>query len=287
MSEKVLSPIFRWAGSKKKLLIEMLETFDTKNIYIEPFLGSGVVMSNVLKYKNFDTIYVNDFNSDIIIFYKEVQENGAQLKNRLKEIIEYYSNLNMEEKTEFFYLQRERYNTFNDKNIESACIFWFLMQAGFNGVYRVNSRGEFNVPFGKREKIYFNESNFDEIQRLIENVQFYNQDYIEFLNNFSDEDLNKSFIYLDPPYLPVSASMKNMTMYTKNAFDHKALTAECGKLLKRTDVSIALSIADSELSREIYQTDFFYNNDLAEIIRNVNPQKVLKVKEQLYTSYNL
>ena len=140
----VNSPI-RWAGSKKKILNEMLNTFPkNKKNYIEMFLGSGVVLLNVLdnkdtlKYKNF---YVNDINSNIINFYILLRDNIDGAIKKMKEFENKYNSYSMDEKEEYYYKIRYDFNNLDSGN-EKALLFYFLMKTGFNGVYRENKNGK-------------------------------------------------------------------------------------------------------------------------------------------------
>ena len=180
----VNSPI-RWAGSKKKILNEMLNTFPkNKKNYIEMFLGSGVVLLNVLdnnekvlKYKNF---YVNDINSNIINFYISLRDNIDDVIIKMKEFENKYNSYSMDEKEEYYYKIRYDFNNMDSGN-EKALLFYFLMKTGFNGVYRENKNGKFNVPFGRKEKIVVNEEYLHKVSESIQNVKFYNLEYKDFL----------------------------------------------------------------------------------------------------------
>ena len=184
----VNSPI-RWAGSKKKILNEMLNTFPkNKRNYIEMFLGSGVVLLNVLdnndvlKYKNF---YVNDINSNIINFYILLRDNIDEVIIKIKEFENKYNTFSLDEKENYYYKIRDDFNNMESGD-EKALLFYFLMKTGFNGVYRENKNGKFNVPFGRKEKIVVNEEYLHKISESIQNVKFYNLEYKDFLKEIKD-----------------------------------------------------------------------------------------------------
>lgn len=183
MKKEVLSSPIRWAGSKKRVLNEMLEFFEKdKENYIEPFLGSGVVMINVLnnieylKYKNF---FVNDINSNIIDFYKTLKKNPEYLVKALLKLSNLYNKKTDFEKEQMYYEIRDKFNC-SDSN--KMVYFYFLMKVGFNGVYRENKQGKFNVPFGKKEKFIVQEENLYNISKLIKRVNFYNLPYQQFFS---------------------------------------------------------------------------------------------------------
>ena len=133
INSKVLNSPIRWAGSKKKILNEMLNAFKTnRENYIECFLGSGVVLINVLKnndklkYKKF---YVNDINSNIINFYKLLQKKPEFLVERISKLMEIYNNYDMVQKENYYYELRSKFNAETDLN-EKAILFYFLMKTG-------------------------------------------------------------------------------------------------------------------------------------------------------------
>lgn len=225
IDSKVLNSPIRWAGSKKKILNEMLNAFKTdKDNYIECFLGSGVVLINVLKnndklkYKNF---YVNDINSNIINFYKLLQKKPEYLIKEIMKLVTLYNDYDMTKKEEYYYKLRDQFN--NEKDLDNKSIlFYFLMKTGFNGVYRENKAGKFNVPFGRKEKIVVNEGYLEELSRFIKPVKFYNLDYNSFLDKMKkDGKIDNSFMYFDPPYLPDDLLVsQKQELYTNDTFDH-------------------------------------------------------------------
>ena len=149
MNKDVVSSPIRWAGSKKKLLNEMLEkTFiRNKDNYVECFLGSAVVLLNVLNNKEelgYNHFYVNDINSNIINFFVMLQTNPKYLISNIKKIVNNYNSLNMEQKSELYYSVREKFNDSKSSDKKSI-YFYFLMKTGFNGVYRENSKGNFQI----------------------------------------------------------------------------------------------------------------------------------------------
>ena len=228
-SEVINSPI-RWAGSKKKVLNEMLELFDrNKKCYVEPFLGSGVVLLNVLNNNDilqYEEFHVNDVNSNIISFYKLLQKNNKFLINELNNLSQKYNSLSMDEKEEMYYEVRKRFNKSSDEF--KPIYFYFLMKVGFNGVYRENKLGKFNVPFGKKDKFIVREEQMLSLARMIKKVKFYCLDYSEFLSKLGKKGIMENcLVYCDPPYIPEdNAVMKKQELYTKNIFNHEKFSKE-------------------------------------------------------------
>ncbi|MBC1885773.1 DNA adenine methylase [Listeria seeligeri] len=289
MKNVITAPI-RWTGSKKKLLNEMLLTFDKKkSVYVEPFLGSGTVVLNVLNQNMYKKYYVNDINPNLIDFYRILKSEKEKLFDIILDICKKYNELeNISEKEIYYYEMRKKYNEGRIKIHKRAAVFWFLMKSGFNGVYRVNSKNKFNVPFGKKEKIMFDIDNAKIISELIQKVEFFNLDYYSFLEIVSNEiNANDAFIYFDPPYLPENNLVRNQ-LYTKDKFDHGKFVTDLLAYNNRfISLTYMISMADSENATRIYQSDWTYRIDIREIIRIVNPKKLVKSKEIAYINYNL
>lgn len=287
MKNKVINSPIRWAGSKKKILNEMLNFFDkTSKIYIEPFLGSGVVLINLInniEEFDFEEIYVNDINSNIINFYKLLKDDYEYAEKQIKKIINKYNSfLNENSKEEFFYDIRLKYNKIDKSHKIKSIYFYFLMKSGYNGVYRENKKGEFNVPFGRKEKINFDSESLKFIAEKLEKVKFYNYDYIEFFNMLKKMNVLKdAFIYFDPPYIPEEKVIsKKQELYTNKTFEHN----EFVNYIKQIDTNkILISMSESKKADKIYKVFKKYKVD--EIIRTINPKKIIKSTEILYSNY--
>ena len=277
----VNSPI-RWAGSKKKILNEMLNTFPkNKKNYIEMFLGSGVVLLNVLdnkdtlKYKNF---YVNDINSNIINFYILLRDNIDDVIIKMKKFENKYNSYSMDEKEEYYYKIRYDFNSLDSGN-EKALLFYFLMKTGFNGVYRENKNGKFNV--------VVNEEYLHKVSESIQNVKFYNLEYKDFLKEMKkNKKLDDAFVYCDPPYLPDDDLVsQKQELYTSDSFNHKLFFENLVELKPKPDTMI--SMADSKIAEIIYHNEPFHRIDMREIVRTINPKKLFSSKEVAFINYDL
>lgn len=288
MKKIVINSPFRWAGSKKKLLNEMLETMfvRNKNNYIEPFLGSGIVLLNVINnseelgYKKY---YVNDINKNIIEFYKLLKTDVTYILNIIEEVAAKYNDLDIDEQKEMYYRIREEFN--NSEN--NKCInFYFLMKTGFNGVYRVNSSGKFNVPFGKKTKIFVDRNLFLKLSQLIQNVEFYNLPYQEFMEIMkANKIINNSFIYCDPPYIPDDESVyQKQMLYTKSEFNHQELF---NFFVDKNISDVMISMSESKIADSIYMKKPFEKKVIKDILRVVNPKKLFSSKEIAYINYKI
>ena len=224
-------PFIKWVGGKSQLIPELNQRLPqyvqngTPYIYVEPFSGSAAFALHLLESDNPPSaIIINDINTDLINLYKVVKANPYELLSYLKTIQSEYDALeDKEAKQPYYYDKRKEFNLRNASSIEHAGLFIFLNRAGFNGLYRVNSKNEFNVPIGSYKKPNFVfEDTILRASEVLSTVEIYNQNYRDTLINL--EKLNKNnlptFFYIDPPYKPLSESA-SFTAYAKNSFDDK------------------------------------------------------------------
>lgn len=235
----IAKPFIKWVGGKSQL-IEQLDKqlpadFDNWEdvTYIEPFVGGGAMLFYLLqRYPNIKHAVINDINSDLTTCYQTVRDMPEQLILSLCDIESAYLGLQSEDaRKEFFLTARERYNQKNLDPIENTTLFFFLNRTCFNGLYRVNKKGLFNVPFGK----YVNPTicNSEIIRKdseLLQRVEILNGD---FEATFEYAKGNTLF-YFDPPYRPLSdtSSFKD---YSKESFNDDAqerLKEFCDKIHK-------------------------------------------------------
>ncbi len=261
---KKLHAPFRWAGSKAKLTSELFENFKSNDVYVEPFLGSGIILFRLLQENRYKRYIVNDINVSIISFYTRIQKNVDSVVSNLIKMKDAFNA--SDDKQAFYYNARIKFN--EDK--ANYILFWFLMKAGFNGLYRENKKGFFNGPFGHKEKITLNIDMIYEISELIQNVEFYNKDYQDFYSMLdSSEDM---YIYNDPPYC---GSQK----YTAKGFDNQ----EFSNYISDLNCNIAISDVDNELSNSIYSQ--FKKIFIKAQKRVINIRNINVVNEVLYVNY--
>lgn len=150
---QIAHPFVKWAGGKSQLLDKIREKYPQKiKKYCEPFVGGGAVLFDILNNFHPEKILINDINKDLINTYNQVRDNPDMLISKLVELQDIYRNQSSEKNKELFYEKRSRFNELkiseNDAgNLEKATLFIFLNKTCFNGLYRVNKKGEFNVPF--------------------------------------------------------------------------------------------------------------------------------------------
>lgn len=287
MEKEVISSPIRWAGSKKKILNEMLTFFDNKSkYYVEPFLGSGVVLINLInnikdfEYKKF---FVNDINANIINFYIILRDNFKFIEKNISSIVNEYNELyDISQKEKFYYDIRQKFNEITDEQDKKSIYFYFLMKSGYNGVYRENRNGKFNVPFGKKDKINCDIENMKRVSDKLQNVEFYNCDYQEFFKELNKKKvLGDAFVYFDPPYIPEEKVVnKKQELYTSKIFEHEEFIKNIDKLKIN---KFLISMSDSKKADLIYgDLSKYVVND---IIRTINPLKTIKSTEIVYSNY--
>ncbi len=240
------------------------------------------LLNNIEEFK-FNKIVVNDINSNIINFYKLLKEDYQYLKKQILIIEKEYNSLkDLNSKKEYYYKVREKFNHY-DRKIKTV-YFFFLMKTGFNGVYRENSKGKFNVPFGKKEYIKVDYDNLKNISNLIQNVEFYNLGYQDFFNILKEKEiLDNSFIYCDPPYLPEDDIVnQKQELYTKDSFNHEQFVNLMSKLKHSKYI---ISMTDSKNANNIYGKLKKYK--AGEFIRTINPKKSFKSTELIFSNYEL
>lgn len=208
-------PFLKWAGGKGQLLGVIGENLPAAfNTYIEPFAGSGAVMFDILNRRNVGHVIINDINSDLVNTYIVIRDNCEELIAELRELQERYLAEDEENRGVCFYEIRDLYNQRNAGNILQAGYFIFLNRTCFNGLYRVNARNLFNVPHGKyRNPKICDAENLRAVSEALRDVDVRNEDY-ELLRNDVTEG---TFVYLDPPYKPISETSA-FTSYIAGGF---------------------------------------------------------------------
>jgi len=220
-----IKPFVKWAGGKGSLIPQLKNFYPFEleeniiNKYVEPFVGGGAVLINILQKYDVKEAYAFDINVDLINCYNVIKTDVDELINKLEVKEKEFLILEDEQRQKYFYAVRKEYNSYrikeNEKNIKRACEFIFLNKTCFNGLYRVNKNGDFNVPCGKyKNPTICDSSNLRNLSYLIRNVNFQYGDYKK-----SEEYIDSNtFVYFDPPYRPLSIT-SGFTSYTKEDFN--------------------------------------------------------------------
>jgi DNA adenine methylase len=241
----MVKPILKWAGGKRKLLPDIIGLFPRDyggRRYHEPFFGGGAVFFQINPREG----SINDINPKLVNFYKVVRDQPGELIDQAKEY-------NYEE--EEYYTLRDRFNEPDLPKVEEAALLLYLNRTGFNGLYRVNSKGEFNVPFGR----YSNptivlEKRIRKARKVLRNMEIFNKDFSYILEYANPGDL----VYFDPPYQPVSDTA-NFTNYSPEGFDldEQVRLREICEGLDDKGVLFVLSNSHAKPIRELYHGTSF------------------------------
>lgn len=297
-------PFLKWAGGKSQLLKSFkilypkaLKEKKIKNYY-EPFLGSGAVYFDVIQQYSIENAYLYDVNEELIITYKVIQKEVHELINELYQYEKKYMELNHLERENYYLTERKKYNSerfninfekYNHQWIRRAAQLIFLNKTCFNGLYRVNSKGEFNSPVGKYENPKIcNERNLIAVHHVLQHAIIQNADYKKLLNDLKTE----SFIYFDPPYRPISKTA-NFKSYSKHQFnDNEQIElADLFKKINQQEVYLMLSNSDPKnlnpldnFFDELYK-DFNITRIAAKRMINANAKKRGAINEIIVTNY--
>lgn len=290
-------PFIKWVGGKSQLIEQLDAQLPAdfgkwENVtYVEPFVGGGAMLFYILqRYPNIKRAVINDINPDLANCYRTVRDNPEELIASLKDIEGSYLALETEEaRKEFFMAVRARYNEKNLDPIENTTKFFFLNRSCFNGLYRVNKKGLFNVPFGR----YFNPTICDpetirKDSELLQRVEILNGDF----EATFDYAQGKTLFYFDPPYRPLSDT-SSFNDYAKEAFNDDAqirLKEYCDKI---NTAGYTFMLSNSDCKGKNEEDNFFdvlysaYKIERVWASRSINsnPNKRGKLTEILVHNY--
>lgn len=276
-AENPMRPVLKWAGGKTQLLDAISARMPTVyNDYYEPFIGGG----SVLLFLRPEKAYINDTNEQLINLYIQIRDNAES-------VIEVVTELDSSScDKEMYYRIRERYNTkitSNELDFECAALMIWINKHCFNGLYRVNGKGTFNVPYNNR--IAGNSIDDVNLMRISEylrgaEVQISCSDFEDACKNVEEND----FVYFDSPYVPQSETA-DFTDYTKDGFslrDHERL-ADLFRRLDRIGAKVMLSNNDVQLVHELYSGYEIQHLDVRRMINSNASRR--KGREVLITNY--
>lgn len=290
-------PFIKWAGGKTQLLTQF-ENILPHNLeeaehftYIEPFVGGGAMLFHMLqKYTNIGRVIINDINPNLITAYRVIRDTPERLITDLKMLQrEFRQNSNEEARKEYFLRIRKSYNEDTHNDVTNTAMFIFLNKTCFNGLYRVNSKGYFNVPFGK----YTNPTICDEEllledSKILQNVEILCGDYT-LIERYVD---NNTFIYFDPPYRPLSTT-SSFTSYSKENFDDTEQTRLAHFFARLSRYGCKMMLSNSDCCAQNPNDTFFenlYGNFIIDKVHasrfvNAIPSKRGKLTEILVRNY--
>ena len=262
MCKDVARPFLKWAGGKSQLIntFDELLPQELKNgaidTYIEPFVGGGAMLFHILQKYNIKKAYINDINKELINCYRCLKANAVEVINHLKLLEKDY--LESEDRSKYFYKVRNRYNEIHLNgylDYEKCADFIFLNKTCFNGLYRVNKEGKFNVPHGKyKNPLICDENNLMLCSKLLQKVEITFGSYEQVLEKANEN----TFVYFDPPYRPLVENA-SFTSYDKSGFndDDQIQLAKNYKLLNEKKCVLLLSNSDPKNTNK---EDNFFDN---------------------------
>lgn len=296
--EKVVKPFLKWAGGKGQLLkeIEHYYPFDEESItkYAEPFIGGGAVLFDILSKYDLREVYISDINAELINTYRIIRDDIDELIEMLYIMQNTFVPLDTDKRKVYYMQKRERFNDLKvngneDINIEKAALMIFLNKTCFNGLFRVNKKGMFNVPMGSyKNPMICDEKNLRAVSEKLQKVDIVCGDYRK-SSEFIDEN---TFVYFDPPYRPITDTA-SFTAYTENLFNDEE-QIELAKFvdnMHRKGAKIVISNSDPKNSNT--EDDFFDNIYSAHKIRRVEATRMIncnskargKIKELLISNF--
>ncbi|UDI77509.1 Dam family site-specific DNA-(adenine-N6)-methyltransferase [Staphylococcus taiwanensis] len=269
-----MQPFVKWAGGKRQYIKTIMEMAPTNfNTYYEPFVGGGAVLFSLSNSNS----KINDINTHLIHSYHVIRDNP----NKLMEYLDDYDSIPLNE--EKYKEMREIYNQHiieKRYDITTAALFIYLNKHAFNGLFRVNKKGLFNVPWNKKEFVAsYNKSNIIEISNFLQTVTITSTDFEEAVSEAEEKD----FVFFDSPYAPLNAT--SFISYDKAGFsieEHKRL-AKLYKSLTEKNVKCMLTNHNTELIRELYND---FNVKEINVRRSINSDASKRVgKEVIITNY--
>lgn len=296
LESDVAKPFLKWAGGKGQLLKEIgkFYPFHFKDItkYAEPFVGGGAVLFDILNKFDLQEVYISDTNIELMHTYKIVRDDADNLIERLFSLQNIFIPMDEDSRKEYYYQQRERFNKLKTEKIfdlEIAVLMIFLNKTCFNGLYRVNKKGEFNVPMGSYKKpLICDEINIKAVSEKLQKVKIVCGDFKECVD-FVDE---KTFVYFDPPYRPLNKT-SGFTAYTENEFSDIQQAELCDfiKEIDRKGAKFLLSNSDpkNENDNDHFFDDLYseFNITRVDAVRmiNSNSAKRGKIKELMISNF--
>jgi len=295
MSNISAKPFVKWAGGKRQLIPEIDMVIEKKlnngelNNYVEPFVGAGAIFFHVEAKYDFEEYIINDINTDLINLYLTIKNNLNELLYSLEELDKKYKKKNEVERKSFFYDKRDEFNNINEDILNKSSLFIFLNKTCFNGLYRVNKKGKFNVPSGKyKNPKILDEENLKIVSQKLQKVRIFNKDFEE-IGKYIDEN---SLVYLDPPYRPISSS-SSFKSYQSSDFNDKEQKRLADFYTRLSNKDAALVLSNSDPKNNDKSDNFFddlygdFKIKRIEAKRSINSKakKRGKIKELLIHNY--
>ena len=320
IGNKNYKPLIKWAGGKSRLNKQLLNVADmalnSLNIekfnYIEPFFGGGALFFDLHRYEKIHSAHINDIIPHLVSFYETVADKKL-LEDLFSEIESLAITFEKGDKKQVYGSAKENsgwvkeFNELwigkqpktNQEKIKSAALFFVLNKTGFNGMFRLNKEGKFNIPKGDTDKINFDgkiKMNFIEVSSILENTSIHCGSYEKILPPENKIDKKTSFIYLDPPYIP-NSDTEGFTDYSKEGFDERAhdMVANVFHQLAKDRYMVVLSNNLNEESikkyaknKNVYAYEVLVSRSISRTVQDKHGNVTRpKTSELLVSSFNL
>lgn len=279
-----VKPFVKWVGGKSQLLCELekMLPIDGEKVltkYCEPMVGGGALLFNILSKYDFEELYICDINSELINAYQVVKTNVDSLIEKLQEMQMLYCPMDENGRKFYYYSIRDKFNNVNlceTTAIYKAAYFIFLNKTCFNGLYRVNRKGQFNVPMGAyKNPMICDEKNLRNINKVLQNVTIVCGDY-SLAKQFIDKD---TFVYLDPPYRPISETA-GFTAYNIDCFDDNE-QIRLAKFIDEINLSGAKIVLSNSDPKNVNPDDTFFDELYKEYkIKRVSATRMINSKAE-------
>lgn len=248
-----ISPILKWVGGKSRLLVQLIDSFPRQfGDYFEPFLGGGAVFFRLRK----SGAYISDINENLIQMYRAIAESPFEVKSAVRELQKSFDSVDVEKRATWHSNLRDAFNSKNLDSARQAAALIGLNKTSFNGLYRENSKGNFNVPFNqaKGRVTFIDEANFDLAASLLESAVITNEGFVSSASRAKPGDL----VYFDPPYVPLSVT-SSFTSYNKAGFSEAEQMSlrDLAVELANRGVKVVLSNSYSEWVLDHYPSSLF------------------------------
>ena len=306
---QVAKPFLKWAGGKTQLLNQFSicfpkELYQNKiDYYYEPFLGSGAVFFYLNSKFKFRHSFLYDSNEHLITAFNVIKNYLDELIQNLRCLEKEYFETKEIDRELFYYQRRDDFNSLitidklkdnTEKKVKLSAYLIFLNRTCFNGLFRMNRKGEFNVPFGRyKNPQILNENNLRLVQKSLDNTTIKWKNFKDSLSNIN----SNSFVYLDPPYLPLNKT-SSFTAYSKEDFtidDQIELSIKFKELSKKKNIWMMLSNSDPKNENPLNNffeknykeglKNIYINRVSAKRMINCNAEKRGAINELIITNY--
>ncbi|MDT3698373.1 MAG: Dam family site-specific DNA-(adenine-N6)-methyltransferase [Thermincola sp.] len=259
-SNLTVKPFVKWAGGKAQILNNIRACYPSGlggkiTKYAEPFVGGGAVLFDIISHYDIKEIYISDINSELIKAYISIRDNLDEMIITLHSLENDYLHLDSSNRKDYYYDKRDRFNSLkanSENEVELASLFIFLNRTCFNGLYRVNSKGGFNVPMGSyKNPMICDEENLCAVSKSLQSVNIVCGDYKESAD-FID---SKTFVYFDPPYRPLSLT-SSFTAYAQNGFGDREQMELAGFIDEMSAKGAAIVASNSDPKNTDKNDDF-------------------------------